>query len=93
MAYENFERIDFYGDAMAQVYRVTFFKNLLSPDGHPFKCPQKTIEVHRARSSERALAAAQHRYQRLNKDRNWTLHADTAEIVSVADDKRRPQIG
>lgn len=72
-------------------YRVTFFKNLLSSDGHPFKCPQRTVEVHRAKSIERALAAAQHRYQRLTGDRDWRLHADTAEmeVMAEADERTR----
>jgi hypothetical protein len=26
-------------------YRVTFFKNLLSSDGHPFKCIQRAIDI------------------------------------------------
>jgi hypothetical protein len=33
-------------------YRVTFFKNLLSSDGHPFKCIQRAIDIRHARNAE-----------------------------------------
>ena len=31
-------------------YRVSFFKELLSPDGHHFRCLQQSIVIRRARS-------------------------------------------
>jgi hypothetical protein len=61
-------------------YRVTFFKNLLSSDGHPFKCLQRVIEVRRARSIDRAVQAAERRYERLHRVPNWKLHADIIEL-------------
>ena len=64
-------------------YRVKFYKDLLSSDGHPFRCLQKTLEVQRARSAERALEAAQHRYARLAGVSTWMLYADAAEIEAV----------
>jgi hypothetical protein len=54
-------------------YRVTFFKNLLSSDGHPFKCVQRVFEVRRARSADRALEAAELRYERLHRGHDWTF--------------------
>jgi hypothetical protein len=55
-------------------YRVTsFFKTLLSSDGHRFKCPQGAIEIICARSPDRAVQAAQHRFERLRQMPEWTL--------------------
>ena len=61
-------------------YRVKFFKNLLSADGHQFKVLQHTIDVHRSKSRERAGMAARHRFERLRRSPNWNLHADTMEV-------------
>lgn len=65
------------------LYRVRFFKTLLSSDGHPFKCLQQIIEVHRAKDADRAVKAAQRRYERLKRVRDWKLHADLIETESV----------
>jgi hypothetical protein len=61
-------------------YRVSFFKHLLSPDGHSFRCLQQTIEVRRARCPGRAIKAAKRRYERLCQVPDWRLHADTVEL-------------
>jgi hypothetical protein len=61
-------------------YRVTFFKNLLSSDGHPFKCVQRVFDVRRARSADRAREAAELRYERLHRGHDWTLYADFLEL-------------
>ena len=61
-------------------YRVKFFKNLLSSDGHQFKVLQRTIDVRRSKSRERAEKAARHRFERCEEVRNWNLHADTIEV-------------
>jgi hypothetical protein len=63
-------------------YRVTFFKSLLSSDGHPFKCPQAHIEIRHAKTRDRAMRAAQYRYERLIK-RPWSRHADAFEAVDL----------
>jgi hypothetical protein len=60
-------------------YRVRFFKNLLSSDGHPFKCLQRVIDVRYCRSPERAVEAAKHRFRRTEHVSDWRLHADTLE--------------
>lgn len=67
-------------------YHVTFFKNLVNSNGHQFKCPQGTMEVQRARSPERALRAAERRFERANKIGNWTLYADVAEVDAIGSD-------
>jgi hypothetical protein len=61
-------------------YRVTFFKDLLSSDGHPFRCIQRVFDVRRARSADRAVEAAELRYERLHHSHDWTLHADGLEL-------------
>lgn len=70
-------------------YRVKFFKNLLSPDGHRFKCLQKAIEIRRARSMDRAVQAAERRFARLHRVPDWKLHADLLE-VKIDGRKARP---
>ena len=56
-------------------YVVTFFKH-----GHIFKSPQQSFEIRHAKSIERAVQAAERRYERLCKLTPWTLHADTLEV-------------
>ena len=61
-------------------YRVTFFKDLLSSDGHKHKCAQATIAVRHAKSPDRAARAAEHRFERLQNLRDWKLRADYFEV-------------
>jgi hypothetical protein len=65
-------------------YRIAFFKHLLSSDGHPFKCLQQRIEIRSAKNIERALKAAEHRYERLCHVRDWRLHADMFELEACS---------
>ena len=58
-------------------YHVSFFKNLLSSDGHPFKCLQRQIDVsdaesEAAESASRALEAI--------CGCAWKLRADSIEV-------------
>jgi hypothetical protein len=64
-------------------YRARFFKDLLSSDGHPFKCLQRTIEIRAARNADRASKAAQRRYERVTRVRDWKLRADLMEMEAV----------
>ncbi len=61
-------------------YRVTFFKHLVSSDGHPFKCLQHTIEIRRAKTADRAVEAAERRYARVRHVPDWRFYADTIEF-------------
>ena len=63
-----------------RAYLVTFFKDLVSSNGHRFECPQCTIQILHAKSCERAIAAAQRRFERVTRSRTWKLHADRCEI-------------
>jgi len=66
-------------------YRVHFFKNLLSSDGHEFKCRQRVIEIEHARSDDRALKAAQLRFKRLTHVGSWRTLADCCELETPGD--------
>ena len=44
-------------------YRVSFFKNLLSIDGHNHRCLQQSIVIRRAKSAERAIEAAKRLFE------------------------------
>jgi hypothetical protein len=61
-------------------YQVSFFKDVLSSNGYPFKCIQQVIEIRRARSADRAVQAAELRYERLLRVHDWMLHADCLEL-------------
>ena len=60
-------------------YRVSFFKNLLSSDGHPFKCLQRRIDVTDAESAAQAAESASRAFEALSGC-PWKLHADSIEI-------------
>ena len=61
-------------------YRVNFFKNQLSSDGHQFRCLQQSIVIRRARSADRAIEAAKRRFERCCHLADWRLHADGVEL-------------
>ena len=64
-------------------YRVSVFKTLLSSDGHPFKCLQFSIDIERAKSSQRAIEAARRRYQRRGRLPDWMGIADIVEAKDM----------
>lgn len=45
-------------------YHVRFFRTETNDAGKCARCVLDTVEIRRARSSQRALSAAQHRFQR-----------------------------
>jgi hypothetical protein len=61
-------------------YIVTFFKNVLSSDGHPFKAPREEIEIW-ADTSQQAMEVAQRRFAGIRRIPSWQTHADTVEIA------------
>ena len=61
-------------------YRVSFFKNLPSTDGHQFRCLQQSIVIRRTKSVERAVEAAKRRFERHCHVIDWRLHADGVEL-------------
>jgi hypothetical protein len=63
-------------------YQVSFFKNLLSSDGHPFKCLQRRIDIVDAESTAQAAESASRAFEALY-GRPWELHADSIEVVGA----------
>jgi hypothetical protein len=60
-------------------YRVKFFKNVLSSNGHPFKVLQRVIPVDISASHDDAIRIAQERFEGLENIVDWRLHADFVE--------------
>ena len=60
-------------------YIVTFFKHVLSSDGHDFNALQEKIEIC-ADTAGQALEAAQQRFASLRGIPDWRSHADSVEI-------------
>ena len=64
-------------------YRVSFFKTLLSSDGHRFKCLQHMIDIDSAEDVDRAVEAAKRDYERVRHVPDWMLHADAFEVETI----------
>jgi hypothetical protein len=64
-------------------YRVSFFKNLLSSDGHQFKCLQQQLDVPDAENADKAVDSAARQFEKLHGARNWKIFADSIEIAST----------
>ena len=61
-------------------YHVSFFKYLLSSDGHSFKCLQRQIEVTQAQDAAQAAEVAARAFEALYGC-PWKLHADSIEVA------------
>ena len=71
-----------------QKFQVKFLNSLTNSTGHQFQCLQRVIPIERAKSSERAIKAAQHRFERLERVSNWRFHAQSIEVEP--DDGAKP---
>jgi hypothetical protein len=63
-------------------YHVSFFKTLLSSDGHPFKCLQQRIDISDAASAAQAAECASREFAALYGCA-WKLHADSIEVTAA----------
>jgi hypothetical protein len=63
-------------------YQVSFFKNLLSSDGHPFKCLQRRIAISDAESAAQAAESAWRAFEAFYGC-PWKLHADSIEVIDA----------
>ncbi len=63
-----------------QHYRVFFVKRLCNDVGLQRDCVQAIVHVHRAKTPERALQAAQKRFERSRRIANWKVYADFCDI-------------
>lgn len=61
-------------------YRVRFIKNLCDDTGHEHKCVEGVVRIRRAKSEDRAMRAAQHRFKRMKRIPRWNLYADFVEV-------------
>ena len=66
-------------------YRVSFFKNVLSSDSHPFRIVQRVVEVRRCKNADEAVKVAQRRFAELEYVPHWKLHADLVEVAVTED--------
>lgn len=71
-----------------QKFRVMFLNRLTNSAGHQFQCLQRIVPIARAKSIERAIEAAQHRFERLERVSNWRFHAQSIEVEP--DDNAKP---
>ena len=62
-------------------YRVSFYKTLLSSDGHAFKCLQQQIDVTESENVTQAAEAASRAFARLHGMRDWKVYADCFEVT------------
>jgi hypothetical protein len=67
---------------MMTKYHVSFFKDLLSSDGHPFKCLQRRIDVSNAESAAKAADSASRTFEALYGC-PWKFHADSIEVIAA----------
>jgi hypothetical protein len=63
-------------------YHVSFFKNLLSSEGHSFKCLQQRIDISDAESTAQATEAASKAFEAVYGS-PWKLHADSIEVMAA----------
>jgi hypothetical protein len=70
------------GRRVMSAYHVSFFKNLLTSDGHPFKCLQQRIDIRDAASVAQAAESASREFEALYGC-PWKLHADSIEVIAA----------
>jgi hypothetical protein len=67
-------------------YRVSFFKDLVSSDGHRFRCLQQEIDIRNSDSSAEAAESASRTFEALHGLPDWKLRADWREVVATGTD-------
>jgi hypothetical protein len=60
-------------------YVVTFFKQLVDSNGHPFKAPQQEIELV-GDNPQQVVELAKERFAGARRVCDWTIHADSFEL-------------
>lgn len=64
-------------------YHVSFFKNLLSSDGHCFACLQQELDVRDSKSAAEAVECASRTFEAQHGVPDWRLLADRVEVTAV----------
>lgn len=65
-------------------YRVKFMNDLVDSSGHNFHCCQGSVEIRAAKSRERAIKAAKHRFARRQAVPHWSVRAHLIEVEEIA---------
>ena len=69
---------------------IHFYKTIL---GVPFPLPQGSIHIAAAKNEARAVEAAKRRFARRRRVADWTLRADSFDVVGLyATHMRNPEI-
>jgi hypothetical protein len=71
-------------EAEMNAYRVSFMNDLVNSSGHKFHCCQEVIEIRSAKSRDRAVQAAKHRFARRQSVPHWTVRAHTIEVEELS---------
>ena len=61
-------------------YRASFFNNLVSSNGTPFKCLQRVVLVNEAPDLQSASEKAKREFARLENISDWKCHAHFVEL-------------
>ena len=64
-------------------YRVSYYKNLLSSDGHHFKCLQNQFDFPNIESAEKAEEIAARQFESLHGLHSLRWFADVTEVEHV----------
>jgi F0F1-type ATP synthase delta subunit len=70
-------------------YRVRFIKRLCNDVGLQRNCLQGLVDVRRAKTAERAVQAAQKRFERSKRISDWRVYADICEVAPEEFDRDR----
>ena len=73
-------------------YRCSFYKTLLSSDGHRFKCLQGEIEVVNSKTAADAKAQASSQFARERGLCDWRIYADDIEVMTLGADIEIPTL-
>jgi hypothetical protein len=65
-------------------YRVQFFKTVTNSYGKSFQVCQRTIDIRRARTPDRAVEAAKWHFERREQVPQWFLHADYIVVDAIS---------
>jgi hypothetical protein len=60
-------------------------KKICDDTGHQHNCVEGIVYVRRAKSTDRALKAAQRRFERMKKIPRWDLYADAFQLEVDSD--------
>ena len=84
---------DFVGvwSAFMSHYRVSYFKNLLSSDGHQFKCLQQWLDLPNVEDAEEAAETAARQFENLHGIHSLRWFADAIQVERVEDQFTKQQ--